>query len=358
MNISKQIIKTLNKYEPRSLHHEVDVVWDTAFGCTVRDVDGKEYIDFTSGIFVANVGHSHRSVFEAIRNQADECIHSYVFPTEIRAKLVKKLCEMTGFEKVYLCSTGSEAVEAAIRIIKASRNGSVFTLPDEFHGNTWGAKHLEVLGQSPKLKAGIIVEGYRGYDAHFYDKEVIAELELLQDEDVLLCFDEIQSGFGRTGKLFAYEHYDVKPDLIVIGKGLGGGMPISAVLGSAELLDAPDDLTSTHTGNPVCCAAAVASIEVLEEEELVERASLFEARIYSQDVFEWCSYTVTGKGMVWAIDLKDINLANRVVDRCAKRGLLLIKTHRGMIKIAPPLTIPYDTFYEGLAILEDVINET
>ena len=179
---SKQIIRTLNKYEPRSLHHEVDVVWKDAFGCTVTDADGKEYIDFTSGIFVANIGHSHIRVFEAIREQTEWNIHSYVFPTEIRAKLVEKLCEMTGFEKCYLCSTGSEAVEAAIRIIKASRTGSVYTLPDEFHGNTWGAKHLEVLGQSPKLKAGIIVEGYRGYDAHFYDKEVIAELESLPVE--------------------------------------------------------------------------------------------------------------------------------------------------------------------------------
>ncbi len=358
MTISKQIIKTLNKYEPKSLHHEADVVWDSSYGFTVVDINGKEYIDFTSGIFVANVGHGNDSVYEAMGNQAMACMHSYVFPTEIRAKLVRKLCEMTGFEKVYLCSTGSEAVEAAIRIIKASRTGSVFTLPDEFHGNTWGAKHLEVLGQSPKLKAGIIVEGYRGYDAHFYDKEVIAELELLQDEDVLLCFDEIQSGFGRTGKLFAYEHYDVKPDLIVIGKGLGGGMPISAVLGSAELLDAPDDLTSTHTGNPVCCAAALASIKVMEDEKLVERARVFESWIYKQDVFGWCPYKVTGKGMIWAIDLKDVDKANRVVDKCAEKGLLLIKTHRGTIKIGAPLTISQEALSEGLTILRDAINET
>ncbi|KKK87814.1 hypothetical protein LCGC14_2749460 [marine sediment metagenome] len=353
---SKQIIRTLNKYEPRSLHHEVDVVWKDAFGCTVTDAEGEEYIDFTSGIFVANVGHAHPQVLDAIEYQLNKrLLHSYVFPTEIRAKLVKKLCEMTGFEKCYLCSTGSEAVEATIRIIKASRTGSVFQLPDEFHGSTWGAKHLEVLGQSPKLKAGIIVEGYRGYDAHFYDKEVIPELESLQDEDVLLCFDEIQSGFGRTGKLFAYEHYGVKPDLIVIGKGLGGGMPISAVLGSVQLLDAPDDLTSTHTGNPICCAAALASIKVLEDEKLVERAERMGGWLEGVLRFNFPKHQIRGKGMVWALDVDD---TDEIVDKCAEKGLLLIKTHRGTIKIGPPLTISQETLSEGLTILRDVINET
>ena len=335
MTTSKQIIQTLNKYEPRSLHHELDVVWDFAGGCTLMDAEGKDYIDFTSGIFVANIGHAHPKVLDAIEHQLNKrLLHSYVFPTEIRAKLVRKLCEMTGFEKVYLCSTGSEAVEAALRCMWSFTGKPVYKMEGAFHGNTLGAKSLRTMGCLMEGRNAII-EGYRGYDAYFWDVETIKGI---RRRARVLCFDEIQSGFGRTGKLFAYEHYDVKPDLIVIGKGLGGGMPISAVLGSAELLDAPDDLTSTHTGNPVCCAAALASIKVMEDEKLVERARLFEARIYSQDIFGWCQYTVTGKGMVWAIDLKDIDLANKVVDKCAERGLLLIKTHRGTIKIGPPLT--------------------
>ena len=112
----KNILETLNKYEPRSSHHEVSVVWERAQGCYVWDNKGKRYLDFTSGIFVANVGHSHPAVIAAIQSQIDKSlIHSYAFPTEIRAKLVEKLCQMTGFEKVFLCSTGSEAVEVALR---------------------------------------------------------------------------------------------------------------------------------------------------------------------------------------------------------------------------------------------------
>ncbi len=381
---SKQIIQTLNKYEPKSLHHEVDVVWKDAFGCTVTDIEGKEYIDFTSGIFVANIGHNHIKVFETIDRQLCFCIHSYVFPTEIRAELVKKLCEMTGFEKCYLCSTGSEAVEAGLRCMQAYAGnerlwmGGVWGLEGSFHGRTAGCvqyidKWIHPLrggevqlprfgfsGSSNVSKPiGLFIESYFGWNAQFHDKEWIQRLvKEAQDNGVPVCFDEIQSGFGRTGKLFAYEHYDVKPDLIVIGKGLGGGMPISAVLGSAELLDAPDDLTSTHTGNPVCCAAALASIQVLEEEKLVERAAEMGKWLEGVLPRNFPDHKIQGKGMVWALDIGDVALANQVVDKCAEKGLLLVKTHRGTIKIGPPLIIQQDALFEGLTILRDVINET
>ena len=364
MITSKQIIQTLNKYEPKSLHHEVDVVWDTAFGCTVRDADGKAYIDFTSGIFVANIGHAHYKVLDAIEYQLNKrLLHSYVFPTEIRAKLVRKLCEMTGFEKCFLCSTGSEAVEAAIRIM----GGSPYLITGTegaFHGHTFGSR--EVAGDinydnwpndfSGLCVKGIIFESYFGWNVQFHPVDWVREwCGWARLNSIPVCFDEIQSGFGRTGKLFAYEHYDVKPDLIVIGKGLGGGMPISAVLGSAELLDAPDDLTSTHTGNPVCCAAALASIEVLEEEELIYRAQEMGKWLEEVLPLNFPNHKIQGKGMVWALDVDD---TDEIVDKCAEKGLLLIKTHRGTIKIGPPLTILQETLSEGLTILRDVINET
>ena len=132
-------------------------------------------------------------------------------------------------------------------------------------------------------------------------------------------------------------------------------MPISAVLGSAELLDAPDDLTSTHTGNPVCCAAALASIKVMEDEKLVERAEEMGEGLEETLPGMFPNHKIRGKGMVWALD---VDKADEIVDKCAEKGLLLIKTHRGTIKIGPPLTIPGETLMEGLTILRDVIYET
>ncbi len=354
MTISKSIIQTLNKYEPRSLHHEADVVWGHSFRHLVWDIENKGYIDFTSGIFVANIGHSRGKVVRAMIKQLEDSMHSYVFPTEIRAKLVEKLCEMTGFEKVYLCSTGSEAVEAALRCMWTFTGRPVYKMEGAFHGNTLGAKSLKTMDFLPNSE-NAIVEGYRGYDAHFWDKKTIRDIRWRAR---VLCFDEIKSGFGRTGKLFAYEHYGVKPDLIVIGKALGGGMPISAVLGSAELLDAPDDLSSTHTGNPVCCAAALASIEVLEDEKLVDRAKGMGEGLEETLPGMFPNHKIQGKGMIWAIDLKDVDRANQVVDKCAEKGLLLVKTHMGTIKIGPPLIIPGEALMEGLTILRDVIYET
>ena len=364
------IIETLEKYEPQSLQHELPIVWDFAYGYHVWDTEGKRYIDFTSGIFVANIGHSHPKVLQAILGQINEpLIHSYVFPNEPRAKLVKKLAEISGMEKVYLCSTGSEAVEAALRCIWSYKPGGLLAVKGCNHGRTAGVKILAEEAQltykmkpnrgiKPENIAGIIFETYLGYNAQFHPVKWVREwCGWAQKNDIPVCFDEIQAGFGRTGKMFGFEHYDVKPDLICVGKGLGGGMPISAVLGRADLLDAPDDLSSTHTGNPVCCAAALATLEVLEEEGLVDRASSLGELLGDLLPKMFPEYTIRGKGMVWGIDLEDIDLANKVVDKCAGKGLLLVKTHKGTIKIGAPLVIPEKELAEGLQILREAVKE-
>ena len=382
-------LETLEKYEPRSSHHEVPVRWDWAKRWEVGS-KGKTYIDFTSGIFVANIGHSHPDVLHAIRNELGKpLLHSYAFPNESRAKLVEKLVEMTGFEKVFLCSTGAEAVEVALRCMWAKQGKVVIGQVNANHGRTFGAsqriRRVLSYGFRPKdfsfPKAwlptedvsGIIFESYFGWNAQFHPEEWVQEwCGWAKENNIPVCFDEVQAGFGRTGKMFGYEHYDVKPDLIVVGKALGGGMPISAVLGSADLLDAPDDLSSTHTGNPVCCAAALASLEVLEREGLVKQArrmghvfvDAFErmgisasgyADIVKTDLYG--TLVVNGNGMIWGIDLGDVDLANQVVDKCAEKGLLLVKTHRGTIKIGPPLTIPTTIILDGLDILKEAIKE-
>lgn len=360
------ILETLERYEPKSLHHEVPIVWESAKDCYVYS-GLKAYIDFTSGIFVANVGHARWEVARAMdfcaRNR--DLIHTYVFPNEYRAKLVKKLCDMTGFEKIFLCTTGSEAVEAALRIMGGADYVAGFQGAN--HGRTFGAKLVIENGinyggypLSSDLGNidGVIFETYLGYNAQFHPVEwVQAWCNWAKENNIPVCFDEIQAGFGRTGKLFGYEHYGVKPDLICVGKALGGGMPISAVLGSAKLLDAATDLSSTHTGNPVCCAAALATLKIMEDENLVETAARtgdwLEARLKAT----FPNHKILGKGMIWALDIGDIDLANSIVEGCAKKGLLLVKTHRGTIKIGPPLIIPIEVLAHGLDILREVIGE-
>ena len=361
-------LKILQKHEPRSFHHEVPAIWNSASGMYVHTSYGG-MIDFTSGILVANIGHSHRHVLEAIRKQ--DCLHSYAFPTEIRAKLVQKLVDLTGMDKVFLCSTGSEAVESALRCMWAKKQGAVYGISGANHGRTYGSKEMigkwlryDDLPSSDYLDlSGVIFETYLGYNAQFHPVEWVQEwCNWAKEHDIPVCFDEIQAGFGRTGKMFGYEHYGVKPDLIVVGKALSGSLPISAVIGRADLLDAPDDLSSTHSGNPVCCAAALANIGVIEREHLVERAANMEEPIRQTLLSVMANsngrlQVLNGKGMVWAFDLRDIELANRIVDRCAKKGLLMVKTHKGTLKIAPPLVMSIEVFKQGCKILREAINE-
>ncbi len=362
------ILETLEKYEPKSLHHETPVIWDKANNWTVYNQHGKQYIDFTSGIFVANIGHRRLQVYDAIVNQAYSLMHSYVFPNEPRAKLVEKLVKISRMEKVYLCSTGSEAVEAAIRCMKVYSGGQtgIVGLINSYHGRTQGCRDIDkvlfpkvgIKNLTGFLPQGLIVESYYGYNAEFHDKGWIQELcAEAQDNNIPVCFDEVQAGFGRTGKMFGFEHYDVKPDLIVVGKALSGCLPISAVIGRADLLDAPDDLSSTHTGNPICCAAALANLEILESEHLVDRAFEFGQKLATGLPELFPDYTIRGNGMVWAIDLQNVELANLVVDIAADKGVLMVKTHKGTLKIGAPLIIPWEVLCLGLVRVRNAIQE-
>jgi len=198
--------------------------------------------------------------------------------------------------------------------------------------------------------AAAVVESYQGWSATFFPAPYMRDVaEWCGRTGALLILDEVQAGFGRTGKLFGYEHYGVTPDLVCLGKGLGGGLPISAVLGSAVLLDNDPSLTSTHSGNPLCCAAALATLQVLESEHLIERAErlghYIDARLRCQ------SYPYAGTGMVWAINMGNVEDADRVVELAAESGVLLLRTKRGTVKLGPPLTIPERDLGKGLDII-------
>ena len=426
------LFETLYKCEPRSVGTQVPVVWDRAEGFNVHDAYGNCWIDFTSGILVANAGHSHPHVRQALRKHIDEKpLHSYLFATEARAKLVEKLVAFTppNLTKVFLLSTGSEAIEASLKLArlyglrKEPRKNVIVSIEGSFHGRTMGSQmccsspaaknwittldpdirqipsprswadaappedpdkygekfflkslaKLEQEGVDLGRIAAFLVEGYQGIRGPiFFPCEYIQALRRWADEhDALMIVDEIQSGFARTGKLFAYEHYGVEADIVCCGKGISSSLPLSAVLGRAEIMDVPGpgEMTSTHTGNPLCCAATLASIEVLEDENLIatsaEKGCFVEARLgeLQQRHADRISL-VMGRGLVWGVFFvrpgtgePDIELADRVVVKVIQKGLMMFITGNGTIKICPPLIISEEALREGIEVIGEALDE-
>ena len=219
---------------------------------------------------------------------------------------------------------------------------------------------------------GFMLETFQGWGAVFYPKEFVKAIETVcKKNNLLLTFDEMQSGFARTGKKFGYEHYEVQADLICIGKGMGSGLPLSGVLGKAEIMDLPEvgNMSSTHSANPICCAAGLATIEEIEKKNLVEQAStngsillckLNEIEGKYPNIIKY----VFGKGMIAALlfqspfrQVNDGYFTSMVAEKCYQKGLLVVHTGRESIKIGPPLTISEDALIEGIEILDESINE-
>ncbi len=427
---SAKLFKELERYESRSMHGQMPVVWDRAEDFQVYDGYGNCWIDFTSTIFVANSGHSNRRVIKYIRETLDRrLIHTYTFVSKIRARFLKKLVDMTPSfcEKAFLLSSGTEATECALKLMKmrgqtiARSKTGIISFRGCMHGRTmavemlkgddkssewigykdpnifhmpfpypWladGRKDAGVFWKSRFKKdiadlknngvrfediCGIMIESYQGWGAVFYPKEYIRELFIFARKyNILVTFDEIQSGMCRTGKLFAYQHYGVEPDLLCLGKGLSGGLPLSAVIGRKSILDLPDvgSMSSTHSANPICCAAGLANLEEIERLDLTRvsarKGALLHQRLKKLKAkFPDNIARVIGKGMVAALIVTDPvthkpdgRLASIICEKAMQKGLLLVHTGRESIKIGPPLTISNDALLEGISVLEECFAE-
>ncbi len=418
-------LRKLSETEARSMRGQLPVLWDCAKGFQVFDDQGNQWIDFTSTIFVANAGHAHPHIVEALHKQLDKkLLHSYTFINRSRVEFLKKLVSIKPdyLQKAFLLSAGTEATECALKLMRMrgisinKEKLAIISFFGSMHGRTMGAEMLS--GDSKKSEwigykdpniyhlpfpypwlakgdnynwkdhfyrdidrlkkqgldfnniAGFMIESYQGWGAVFYPKEYIQELVKFAGEyKAIVTFDEIQSGFGRTGKFFAYEHYEVIPDLVCIGKGASSSLPLSAVLGKADLLDLPEtgSMSSTHSGNPLCCAAALANLEVIESENLVyesERKGKLLHQCLNQIAVKYPHRIshVLGKGMVAAILMADagkpdVVFATKVVEKAMRKGLLVVYTARESIKLGPPLTIADDALLEGLDVLEESIAE-
>ena len=348
--------------------HELPIIWDKTDDFQVYDRWGNKWIDFTSGIFVANVGHGAKEVRAAIQKKLDAgLLHSYIFPNDSRIQLTKKLCQITSMDKVLLTVTGSEANEAAMQTIRRNRKGKILSVRGAFYGSTTACRELakHTIDESikpgtfnPKDVAGLFLQVFRGRDAKFMPYDwVRIWCKWAQKNDIPVGFDEMQSGFARTGKWFGHQHYDVQPDFITVGKALGGGLPISALLGRKKFMESSSDLWSTHTANPICCAAALAVLKIIERKKLVEKSA--KRNMWVGDLLKktFPNNEIYGRGMMWAIYTGDAEITQKVIGKCAEKGLLLVSTHGPAIKIGPPLTIPDEAIHEGVQVIKESFEE-
>lgn len=415
------ILEKLRKYEPLSMSGQPPIIWDRSEGINVYDKYGNKYLDFSSGVLVANAGHSNSYVLEEIKKQIEKpLLHNYCFPSETRASLVEKIASLSPepLKKVFLLTTGAETTECAIKLArtwgKKLNKKVIISFEGAFHGRTLGAqliggipslkewivnpdpdiiqvpfpgdprvkdksfslfeKKLKEKGIKEKEVCAVISETYQGGNAGFFPVEYAKNLRKWCDENgALLIFDEVQAGFGRTGKWWGFQHYGVIPDIFCLGKGISSSLPISAVVGKKEIMDQyqPGSMTSTHTGNPVCCAAALGSIKYIEENNLVEHAEkmgkVFEEELNKiKEKYQEVGF-VCGKGLVWAIHIvkkgteePDGETAFEIVGRCFEKGLLFfapVGVGGATIKVCPPLIIDEEAIREGCSVIDEAINE-
>ena len=422
---SIEILEKLQKFEPHSMSGQPPVIWNSASGVNVYDKWGNIWLDFSSGVLVTNTGHCAQEIKEAIIKQAEKgLIHNYCFPSEIRANLAEKLISITPpeLDKIFFLTTGSEVTENAIKLARTygqQRFGKekicIVSFDKAFHGRTLGAqmiggipalkewivnldkdmvqvpfpdgfrtkdtsfeffvKSLEELNIEPSRVAGVILETYQGGSASFAPKEYIKQLSRwCKENNALLIFDEIQAAFGRTGTMFGFEHYDVIPDLMCLGKGITSSLPLSAVIGKAEIMDiyAPGEMTSTHSGNPICCAASIANIDKILRENVVENAKnmgniLFDGLSKLKNKYDSVIGAIHGKGLVAGVQLIKPggiepygDLAFDVVSRCIEKGLLFfapVGFGGATIKICPPLVITEEAIMDGLQVIDEAFEE-
>jgi 4-aminobutyrate aminotransferase/(S)-3-amino-2-methylpropionate transaminase len=419
---SREILERKDRVIADPLSIFLPVVIDRGEGAALTDVDGNTFIDFTGGVGCLNVGHAHPRVVDAVQEQAAKFLHTdfTIVPYETYVTLGERLIEtvpISGPAKAAFFNAGTEAVENAIKFARAyTKRPAVIAFEGGFHGRT--LLSLSLTSKTHPYKAGLgpfapevyrlpFAQDYRGPSA----AEALAALErafvttvaaenvaaivmepvqgeggfvvappefvegvrrICDDNGIVLVIDEVQTGYGRTGKMWGIEHYDVEPDLMTIAKSIAAGLPLSGVIGKAEIMDAPGDsaIGGTYVGNPVAQAAALAVLDVFEDESLVERAGQIGETIRSRMQAwqqRWDAIgDVRGLGAMLAIELvhdrdsKDPapELASAAVEAASEQGLLLLKSgiYSNCIRVLVPLVISESELGEALGVWEDALG--
>jgi 4-aminobutyrate aminotransferase/(S)-3-amino-2-methylpropionate transaminase len=419
---SREILERERRAVAHPLIVHEPIVADRARGATITDVDGNTFVDFVGGVGVANVGHNHPRVVEAISEQVDRFLHTdfTVVPYESYVELAERLgaaAPIGGETRGAFFSAGAEAVENAVKLARlhTGRQGIV-VFEGAFHGRTWMA--LTMTSKTAPYKKGLgpfapevyrtpYPNAYRGPDAstalralerlfttHASPEHIAAIVfepqqgeggfvpaptefvdglrRICDEHGIVLVADEVQTGFGRTGRMFAMEHFGVEPDLMIVAKSIAGGLPLSGVIGRAEIMDGPHSgaIGGTFIGNPVALAAALAVLDVFSDEGLVERAQVLGAAVQAR-MLDWQARwpqigDVRGLGAMLALELvrdpatKDPapELVARVIDEALQRGVLLLKAgvEGNCIRVLCPLTISDAELDDGLRAWEEALG--
>ncbi len=382
---------------------EPSLVWDEAFGSLVRDVDGNLFLDFTSGFGASMVGHRHPKIVEAIAGQSRKLIHGLgdVHSHQLRLELAERLGRILPVDEptVYFAISGSDAVEIALKTaLLATGKRAVLAFDPGYHGLTLGAlaatsrplfrepfasrlhphvvrlpfatnaeRVAEAIGARPDIGC-VLVEPIVGREGvRLPPAGWLKQLEAIcRKTGVLLIADEILTGFGRTGDLFAVEHDAVRPDLVCCGKALGGGMPLAAVVGRRDVLDSWKSAgearhTATFVAHPLACAAALAVLDIVNDEDLVERARELGEQVAraSKNLIDLPGVVeIRGRGLLWGIEMHDAATAAEVARLALVHGLILLAggPEGRVLELLPPLTIASNQLASGLEILARAIR--
>ena len=419
------MLEKMYEIEAQAMHGQLPMVWDRADDFQIYDQWGNVWLDFTSTIFVANAGHGNKRIVKSLKRVLDKpLLHTYTYASSERIDYLEYLIKNTPkqFEKAFLLSAGTEATEAALKLMRLNgqkqgkRRGGVICFNGAFHGRTMGAQMMtgnnsakEWAGyqdpnihhlnfpypwevENPKdffefeidklLKekgldadkdlCGFMLETFQGWGAIFYPKGFVQTLtKFAKKHNMLVAFDEMQAGFGRTGKLFGYEHYEVEPDILCCGKGASSGLPLAIVLGSKEVMDLPDigSMSSTHSANPLVCVAGHQNLIAMLEDGLIDNSKnlgeIFHQKLNEiKDKYPNHLKYIFGKGLLAALIFIDENgvplsaLCDKISEKSFQKGLLVVHTGRESIKLAPPLSITEDAMLEGLDVIEQCIKKS
>ena len=420
-NLEKKYLK----FETSNMSPFIKIKWKRANKFYMFDVENKKYIDFTSGIFTSSIGYNNKYFKEQIKKAINKGFnHSYHYYNDFREKYISKLIKFINSSKLnkcFLASAGTEVIEAAIkfsRIYGSSFNKKkigIISIKGNWHGRTMGSQMLSGKNSASKwigfydnniyhtdfpypwLKnlndkkffsnslrkrfpknfnfkkkiTMVILETFQGWGAIFYPKNYVKEIEkFCKKNNIILCFDEMQSGFGRTGKRFGFQHYNVSPDLICCGKGMGSGFPLSGVLTSKKVMDnkLASGISSTHSSNSLACAAGLATLDEIKKKNLVKKSNDLGKLLHKEldqlrKKFDRVISHTLGKGLIASIIFKDYKkihatkLANFVTRECLLNGLLVCNTGRESIKLGPPLTIDKKGIMQAIKILDQSITK-
>ncbi len=384
------------RYQAKTTPHPLGISIAKARGVYITDTQGKKYLDFVSGVSACSLGHCHPKVTRAIRKQSKKYLHVMVygeFAQEPAVHLCKELVALLpdNQEVVYLTNSGTEAIEGALKLAKrATGRSELIGAYQSYHGSTHGAlsllgsenqkmryrpllphtrfirfNHEEDLNKITSKTAAVLLETIQGgagfiLPQNEYLKKVKAQCEAV---GALLILDEIQPGFGRTGTFFGFEHFRIKPDIVVMGKGMGGGLPIGAFSASQELMRLLEDQPklghiTTFGGNPLIAAAALATLREIRDSSLMDQIAAKENLIRTE--LEHPQITeIRGTGLMLAPLFKNEDIVNKIIFRSIEKGLMLfwLLWEKKAIRITPPLTISHKEIKKGCRILRSAIDE-